>query len=141
MVMDTIMDVTRQALKICPTAKFINGSSLGVLDTVGGQQHGYNIAKWCMESYIENSGIDYINYRLPSTYGEGMADDGFIKKCVDGVAYRPPEPNRVYWIAHISEVVDALVNLRPINVEETTLGKIYEQFNSGRRGLHRPALN
>ena len=137
-VMDVIMDMTRQAMLICPSAKFINASSMGIYDLVDTQQGAYNIAKRCMEMYLRHSKLDVMNYRIPSVYGEGMADDAFIKRCADNNAYYPPEPDKVYWIAHVSEVVDALVTLRPINIETTTLGKIYELFNSGRRGLHRP---
>ena len=104
-------------------------------------QGAYNIAKRCMEVYLKHSGVDYINYRLPAVYGEGMHNDQFIKRCVDGTAYRPATPNRAYYIAHINDVVDALINLTSVNVEIITLGEIYELFNSGRRGLHRPTPN
>ncbi len=138
-VMDTILDATRAAMKICPSAKFINASSKGALEIIDTEQGAYNVAKRCMEMYLKFSELDYINYRIPSVYGEGMPTDGFISRCVNGTAYYPPEPDKTFWIAHVSEVVDALVNLRPIVEEETTLGQVYEQFNSRRRGLHWPA--
>lgn len=140
-VMDTIMDVTRKALSICSTAKFVNASSMGVFDLAETPQGAYNIAKRCMEIYLKHSNVDLVNYRLPSVYGEGMPGDSFIKRCIDGNAYKPLEPDKMYYIAHISEVVNALVNLRPIKTEEITLGQIYELFNSRRRGLHRPESN
>ena len=137
-VMDAIMDVTRQAMNIDPMALFINASSMGAADVVDTRQGAYNIAKRCMESYLKYSRTAFINYRIPSVYGEGMHDDAFIKRCVDGNAYVPTSPDTMHHIAHISEVVDAMVTLRPIVVEHITLGQIYELFNSGRRGLHRP---
>lgn len=140
-VMDTIMDVTRSAMKICPTALFINASSMGAAELAETPQGAYNIAKRCMEVYIQHSGIQYLNYRIPSVYGAGMHDDAFIKRCIDGNAYNPTRPTTLHSIAHIEEVVDALVSLRPINIEIITLGQIYELFNSGRRGLHRPEPN
>lgn len=137
-VMDIILDKTREALFINQTALFVNASSMGALELANDQQGAYNIAKRCMEVYLANSGRRYMNYRLPAVYGPGMQDDGFIKRCVDHRAYEPPMPDKTYWIAHIDEVIDAMVNLRAVNIEETTLGQIYESFNSGRRGLHRP---
>lgn len=137
-VMDTILDKTRQALAICPSAVFVNASSMGASDIASGPQGCYNVAKLCMEHYIEQSGIKYYNYRLPSVYGEGMNDSNFIKRCIDGTAYKPTEPDRLYYIAHVDDVVDALVNLTELTVEEITLGEIYESFNFGRRRLHRP---
>ena len=138
-VMDTIMDATRKALNICPAAKFVNASSVGAEYVDDTPQGGYNVAKRCMEVYLNNSGRDVINYRIPAVYGPGMHDDFFIKKCVDQKATPPNTPDQPYWIAHVDEVVDALVKLRPIEIEHTTVGEIYEQFTSGRRGLHRPA--
>lgn len=135
---DIIIDGTRKALTICPTALFVNASSMGALYIEDTPQGMYNVAKRCMEIYIQHSNINYLNYRIPSVYGIGMHNDNFIKKCIDKVAYLPEDPNREYYIAHISEVIDALIELRPIKIEETTLGQIYELFNSGRRGLYRP---
>jgi nucleoside-diphosphate-sugar epimerase len=137
-VMNTIMDATRQALAICPSALFINSSTKGATDLVSTPQGCYNIAKRCMETYIEFSGQDYKNYRIPSVYGTNMHDDMFIKRCIDGRAYKPTDPNKMHYIAHIDDVVEALINLTEINTEEITLGDIYEHFNSGWRGLHRP---
>lgn len=142
-VIDTIVDLTRKALNICPTAKLINASSVGAewIDIHTGPQNAYNVAKRCMEVYLQFSGRDYINYRLPAVYGPGMHDDFFIKRCIDGKAYRPLTPNIVYPIAHIDDVVEAMVQLQPVPQEELLLGNIYELFNSGRRGLYRPATN
>jgi len=140
-VMDTIMDVTRAALKICPTAMFINASSMGALEITDDQQGAYNVAKRCMEVYIKHSGANYVNYRIPSVYGEEMHQDGYIARCINKTAYMPPHPDKEHYIAHVDEVVDALVELRPINIETITLGQIYELFNSGRRGLYRPTPN
>jgi nucleoside-diphosphate-sugar epimerase len=142
-IMDTILDVTRAALAINATAKFVNASSFGAefIDTPG-PQGCYNIAKRCMEVYLENiQDREIVNYRLPSVYGEDMHDDAFIKRCVDATAYYPTEPDRIHSVAHITEVVNAMLNFTDIPVENITLGEIYEQFNSGRRGLHRPALD
>ena len=138
-VMDTILDKTREALAICPTALFINASSMGVLDLVETTQGAYNIAKRCMEVYLKHSGREYINYRIPSVYGPNMDPDGFVRRCVEGRAYYPLEPNKMHYIAHVDDVVDALVNLTTMPLEEITLGQIYESFNSGRRGLYRPS--
>lgn len=140
-IMDTIIDGTRRALEICPSAIFINASTKGVTDLAESPQGCYNVAKRCMETYIQFSGVAYKNYRIPSVYGPGMHDDMFIKRCIDGRAYMPNNPNKLHYIAHIDDVVDALVNLTEINVEEITLGEIYEHFNSGRRGLHRSTPN
>lgn len=140
-VMDAILDNTRQTMTTWPDAKFINASSMGAEYLDDSAQGAYNIAKYCMEIYLKHSRIDYVNYRLPAVYGPGMKDDHFIKRCVDRVAYMPKVPEKLYYIAHVSEVVDAMIDLRPIQLEEITLGRIYELFNSGRRGLHRPASN
>jgi nucleoside-diphosphate-sugar epimerase len=140
-VMDTIFDATRAAMKICPSAQFINASSYGAGEVAEGAQNAYNIAKRAMEIYLEQSRIDYINYRLPSVYGEEAHDDSFVVRCVQGTAYLPPEPDKMHYIAHVDDVVEAMINLTVIPVEEITLGQIYELFNFGRRGLHRPALN
>jgi nucleoside-diphosphate-sugar epimerase len=136
-IMDIIFDGTRKAMQICPTAKFINASSKGVFDLDNTPQGCYNIAKRAMETYLEFSNIDYVNYRIPSVYGPDMHNDMFVKRCVDGNATEPTEPDKKHYIAHIDEVVEALIELRPIDVEEITLGEIYEHFTTGRRRLHR----
>lgn len=136
-IMDIIFDGTRKAMQICPTATFVNASSKGVFELDNSPQGCYNIAKRAMESYLEFSNTDYINYRIPSVYGPDMHSDMFIKRCVDGNATKPVDPTKVHYIAHIDEVVDALINLRPIEIEEITLGEIYEHFTTGRRRLHR----
>jgi len=139
-VMDVIFDLTRAALDICPTAHFINASTMGALGPFGhSTQSAYNLAKRCMELYVEHRNQQTTSYRIPATYGEGMQNDKFIKKCVDGTAYAPTDPDRRYYIAHVDDVVEALVTLRSIRTEPTTLGEIYEHFSSGRRRLHRPA--
>jgi nucleoside-diphosphate-sugar epimerase len=137
-VMDTIMDATRLALKVCPTATFVNASSFGVFDIADTAQGAYNVAKRCMEIYLLHIKNNCVNYRLPSVYGQGMHDDAFIKRCVDGTAYKPTEPNKLHYIAHVDDVVEALINLAEFKTEIITLGEIYEQFTTGRRGLHRP---
>jgi nucleoside-diphosphate-sugar epimerase len=144
-VMDTIMDATRKALSICPNAFFINASSMGAksIDVDNSPQTAYNIAKRCMEVYLEHSAAaaGYINYRIPSVYGPGANPDSFVQRCIDGTAYAPLNPDKLHYIAHIDDVVEALADCKQIPVEEITLGQIYELFNSGRRGLHRPATN
>lgn len=137
-VMDTIMDATRAALKICPDALFINASSKGAIDLAESPQGCYNVAKRSMETYIRFSGVKFLNYRIPSVYGPGMHESNFIKRCINGNAYAPLEPGKIHYIAHIDDVVDALVHLTEIKTEEITLGEIYESFSSGRRGLYRP---
>jgi nucleoside-diphosphate-sugar epimerase len=136
-IMDIIIDGTRDAMEIYPPALFINASSKGVFDLDSTPQGCYNIAKRAMETYLEFSDIKHMNYRIPSVYGVDMHDDMFIKRCVDGNATQPTEPNKVHYITHIDEVVDALIELREIEVEEITLGDIYEHFTTGRRRLHR----
>lgn len=140
-IMDTILDGTRRALDICPTAVFVNASTKGATDLAESPQGCYNIAKRCMETYIQFSGVKYKNYRIPSVYGPGMHNDMFIKRCIDNRAYMPSNLNKLHYIAHIDDVVDALINLTDINTEEITLGEIYEHFNSGRRGLYRSTPN
>lgn len=140
-IMDIIFDLTRKAIKICPSAIFVNASTYGVNYIDDSKQSCYNIAKLSMEYYLKYSNTNYINYRLPSVYGEGMHDDNFIKRCIDNTAYLPKNPEQEYFIAHIDDVVNSLIDLKPIEIEETTLGNIYEQFNSGRRGLHRTTFN
>lgn len=137
-IMDTILDGTRKAMQVCPTATFVNASTFGIFDIADTAQGAYNVAKRCMEIYLLHSDIDCINYRLPSVYGEGMHDDAFIKRCIDGTAYKPTDPNKLHYIAHVDDVVGALVDLTEFETEIITLGEIYEQFTSGRRGLYRP---
>lgn len=137
-IMDIILDATRAALNICPTALFVNASSKGAIELVESAQGCYNIAKRCMEQYIQFSGVKYLNYRIPSVYGPGMHNSNFIKRCVDGNALVPRTPSKMHYIAHIDDVVDALTNLTLIVTEEITLGEIYENFSTGRRGLYRP---
>lgn len=137
-VMNIIIDGTRRALEICPTATFINASTKGVLEIEGDTpQISYNLAKRCMETYVKNSGVNYKNYRIPSVYGIDMHDDMFIKRCVDGRAYCPNEPHKIHHIAHIDDVVESMIDLRDIEVEDITLGEIYELFSSGRRRIYR----
>lgn len=137
-VMDIIFDKTREAMRICPTATFINGSSIGCIECDDpSEQGGYNSAKLAMEHYLKHSGMKYVNYRIPSVYNEAIRNDGLIKRSVNGTATPPTNPDRMHYIGHMDGVIDALVHLTPMPVEYVTLGKIYEQFNSGRRGLHR----
>jgi nucleoside-diphosphate-sugar epimerase len=142
-VMDTIIDLTRQVVQGYSNTLIVNASSIGAsfIPVDNSAQEAYNISKLCMEMYLLHSKVRYMNYRLPSVYGPGMSDDAFIKRCIDNTAYYPEEPNKMHYIAHIDEVVDALIDLRPVELEAITLGQIYELFNSGRRGLHRPALD
>ncbi len=141
-VMDTIIDGTRKAMKICPTAQFINASSIGANYTIGDNtQVCYNSAKRVMELYLKYAGVEGINYRLPSVYGKGMSKDSLIQRCIDGNAYKPKDPGQVHYISHISNTITSMIDLKPLEVEEITLGDIYEHFNSGRRGLHRSASN
>lgn len=136
-IIDIIVDKTREALNIDESALFVNASTIGVLEIENNFQGCYNIAKLCMEFYLNHINRKVINYRLPAVYGEGMHDDNFIKRCVDGRAYEPKEPNKKYYIAHIDDVIKSLIELKPVDIEETTLGKIYEQFNFGRRRIYR----
>lgn len=140
-IMNIILDGTRKAINICPSALFINASSKGAIDINDSAQGAYNVAKRCMEIYLIHSGINYINYRIPSVYGLGMHRSSFIKKCIDKKAYMPEDPNKIHYIAHIDDVVHALINLTEIEIEKITLGNIYESFNSGRRGFHRSKPN
>jgi nucleoside-diphosphate-sugar epimerase len=136
-VVNIIVEGTCDAIEICPTALFINASSMGVNEVAIGAQQAYNEAKKWMEIYLEYSDINYINYRIPSVYGTEANEDNYVVRCVNGEATYPKEPNKKYYISHIDDVVDALVNLTDIKIEEITLGQIYELFNSGRRRLHR----
>lgn len=137
-VMDIILDGTRRALEICPSALFVNASSFGADDIATSAQGAYNVAKRCMEVYLEYSSTNYINYRIPSVYGPGAPLDSFIQRCVDGNAYAPSMPRKQHQIVHVSDLVDAMKQCKQIPIEEITLGEIYEQFTTGRRGLHRP---
>jgi nucleoside-diphosphate-sugar epimerase len=136
-IMDTIIDGTRQALAICPNAFFVNASSMGAefIEVDKGPQNAYNVAKRCMEVYLEHSaGVAcYINYRIPSVYGPGASPDSFIQRCINGTAYEPTDPNKMHYIAHIDDVVEALAKCKQIPIEEITLGQIYEQFSTGHR--------
>jgi len=137
-IMDTIINGTKKAMKICPSAQFINASSIGANDIKGRDpQCAYNAAKRVMELYLYHAGIEGINYRLPSVYGEGMSKDSFIQRCVDGTAYKPKDPNKLHYISHIDNIIKSMIDMTPLEVEEITLGDIYEHFNSGRRGIHR----
>lgn len=143
-IMQLIIENTISALKINRNALFINASSMGATDIetkISSPQGGYNIAKLCMEEYVLKSPNPSKSYRIPSTYGEGMHNDAFIKRCVEGRAYKPNNPNKTHYIAHIDEVIRALVAVDDIQMEEITLGEIYESFNSGRRGIHWNPLN
>lgn len=135
-VMDAIMDLTRKAMQLCPGALFVNASSYGAEDIAETAQGAYNVAKRCMEIYIQFSGVTYMNYRLPSVYGEDADPDSFIKRCVLGTAYKPENPDQIHYIAHVTDVVRAMASLKPVFSESITLGEIYESFNSGGRGLH-----
>jgi nucleoside-diphosphate-sugar epimerase len=142
-VMDIIMDGTRKALQICPSALFVNASSIGAADIEKSKQGAYNVAKRCMEIYLEYAlgPYRYINYRIPAVYGPGANPDSFIQRCVDGTALIPRQPSKMYAIAHVSDVAEALATCTQIPTEDITIGQIYELFNSGRRGIHRPAPN
>jgi len=133
--MDIIFDVTREALKINSTALFVNASSMGVLSVDNTAQECYNIAKQSMEVYLKYSGRNYVNYRIPSVYGIGMKDDCFIKRCVNKKAYKPKDFNKIHYIAHVDKVVKCMVELKELEIEQITLGEIYENFTSGKRGL------
>jgi len=142
-IMDTVFDGTRAAMKLNSNALFITASSKGAdfTDVDNSPQNAYNIAKRCMEVYLEHSGINYKNYRIPSVYGPGAHSDSFVVRCINGTANFPIDPYKMHYIAHIDDVVDALANLTDITIETLPLGKIYELFNSGRRGIHRPTFN
>lgn len=134
-IMDVILDGTRRAMKICPSATFVNASSFGVFAIDDSEQGAYNVAKRCMEVYLTHSDINCVNFRLPSVYGEGMHNDAYVKRCIDGTAYQPADPSKLHYIAHVSDVVSAMIDMREVNVEVITLGEIYRQFGSGQRGL------
>ena len=140
-IINITVDKTRHAMSICTDAMFVYASTKGAeqLSVDNTPQMGYNTAKRLMEMYIQFSGMDHKIYRLPSVYGEGMHNDMFIKRCIDGNATKPTDPDRVHYISHVDDVVDSLVGLKPLKVEMITLGEIYESFGSGRRGLHRKA--
>jgi len=135
-VIEYITEWTKSAMKINPSALFINISSIGAKYTDGkDEQSCYNTAKRLMELYIKYSDIKAVNYRLPAVYGSGMKSDHFIKRCVDGTAYEPTE-DREHYITHIDEVVQALLELRNVQIEKITLKEIYEAFTVGGRGIH-----
>jgi nucleoside-diphosphate-sugar epimerase len=134
-VMDAILDLTRKAMNICSDALFVNASSFGAADINESKQGGYNVAKRCMEIYLSHSKINYINYRIPSVYGQDASTDSFIKRCVLGTAYKPTNSSQIWPISHVDDVVEALINLSEIKIEYITLGEIYEQFTSGKRNL------
>lgn len=138
-VMDIILDQTRSALAICPTALFVNASSYGAADIDMSAQGAYNVAKRCMEVYLAHSAgvYGYINYRIPSVYGVDADPTSFVVRCVNGTAYYPTEPERMHYIAHVEDVAAALSKCREIPVEEITLGDIYTQFSSGQRTLEK----
>jgi nucleoside-diphosphate-sugar epimerase len=140
-IMDIIMDGTRNAIKVCPGAMFINASSYGATAIDKTPQGAYNVAKRCMEIYLEHAigPFGYINYRIPSVYGPGAPADSFVQRCMDKNAEEPKDPEKLHYIVHVSDLVEALAECKQIPTEEITLGQIYEQFTTGRRGLHRPA--
>jgi len=142
-IIDIIVDGTRKALEIDPTAKFVFASSCGAddLELDKSPQLNYNTSKFLMEQYLEHSGRDCIIYRLPSVYGIGMHNDAFVKKCIDGNAYKPKDSSKLHYIAHVDYVVEQMAKLEPVVSEEITLGEIYEEFSSRRRGLYRPTSN
>lgn len=142
-IVDIIVDGTRKALDINPTAKFVFASSYGAgeLTLDKSPQLNYNSAKFLMEQYLEHSSRDVVIYRLPSVYGIGMSNDAFVKKCIDKNAYKPKNPNKKHYIAHIDYVVEQMSKLEQVEAEEISLGEIYEEFGSGRRGLYRAAPN
>lgn len=129
-VMDNIMDATRSALHICPSAQFINASSQGVVLPPNDRFHAYNVAKLAMEVYTQLANPTAISYRLPAVYGPTMNREFFIPRCVDGTAYYPTF-DREYNIAHVDDVVDALINLSDVRVIRTTLSEVYQNFTSG----------
>lgn len=132
-VMDAIIDATRQSLNICPSALFINASSQGAeYPNDPTPQGGYNVAKLCMEIYLKHCAHKYniLSYRLPAVYGKNMNQDFFVRRCVDGTAYEPMV-NRAYSIAHIDDVVDALIALTPVPERLTSLTEVYQKFTSG----------
>jgi nucleoside-diphosphate-sugar epimerase len=134
-IMDIILDGTRQALNICPGAFFVNASSYGAESIDRSPQGAYNVAKRCMEIYLEYSAgvFGYINYRIPSVYGPGAPKDSFVQRCIDGTAYHPTDPNKLHYIVHVKDLVKSLADCTVIPTEEITLGQIYEQFSAGQR--------
>lgn len=142
-VMDIILDGTRKALEISPGAFFVNASSIGASDIVKSPQGAYNVAKRCMEIYLEYSAgpYGYINYRIPSVYGPGAPRDSFIQRCVDHTACVPTEPDKQHEIIHVLDLVEAMAECKVLPSEKITIGQIYELFTTGRRGLYRPTPN
>jgi nucleoside-diphosphate-sugar epimerase len=139
-VMEAIFNNTRRVMAKTPGAIFVNASSMGanfIDPNVDSAQMAYNIAKRLSELYLYFSEKVLYNYRIPSVYGPGMHDDSFIAKATTGIAFKPENPNKKHYIAHVDDVVEALVNLEDIPTEIITLGEIYEEFSSGRRGVYR----
>lgn len=128
---DTIIDKTREAIRICPEAIFINASTMGVeIGSDDYAQNLYNRAKGLMEEYLVGTipNERLYNYRIPSVYGQGMDMSGFIGRCVEGKAYRPENGNDKYIIISVNELVKSMVGLEEIKGECTTLGGVYEEF-------------
>ena len=138
---DTIINGTIWARNIDSKALFINISSMGAgrLHDNNTPQNVYNTAKKLSEMYIKYHGGPFKNYRLPAVYGPGMKDEFYIKRCVDGTATEPTgdTASKKYIIAYIDDVINMLVNGKKFDYEKTTIGKIYEDFSNGSRGLHR----
>lgn len=133
--MNSIIDVTRQALNICPTALFINASSQGAAYPYEKTPMGaYNVAKLCMETYLSYINQPTMSYRLPAVYGPGMNRKFFIPQCIDGTAYHPIE-DREYRIAHIADVVEDLADLNQVRCRNTTLIETYNKFTHGEWNL------
>lgn len=141
-IINTIINGTKEAMRVCPDAKFINASSIGANYTKGMEpQIAYNTAKRLMELYLYHTNINSINYRIPSVYGEGMSKDSFIQRCIEGSAYKPSNPDSIHYIIHINNLIQSMIKLEPLEIEKITLGEIYEDFTTGRRGLYRNALS
>jgi len=130
-IVDIIIDKTREAVRICPEAIFINASTMGVeIGSDDYAQNLYNRAKGLMEEYLVGTipNERLYNYRIPSVYGKGMNMSGFVGRCVEGKAYRPENGGHKYAIISINELVKSMVGLEEIKGENTTLGNIYEEF-------------
>lgn len=142
-IIDIIIDGTRKALSICETADFVFASSIGAgyLEIDSSPQLNYNSAKFLMEQYLKHTGRPCTIYRLPSVYGPGMSNDSFVKRCIDGNAFKPLDPEQAHYIAHVEYVAEQMSKLKTVEAESTTLGDIYEEFSSGRRGLYRTTSN
>ena len=128
-IINIIVEATKKASEICKSAHFVNISSMGAADTSDNTPQGcYNTAKRLMELYLRHSDVNFSNYRLPSIYGDGMPDDTFIQKCIDGTAYKPKDPDKLHYISHVNIVIEALIDLKPLEIEEIALGDIYDRF-------------